>query len=87
MAYVRRISSKLFYNLHFTTMLLVITVHILSVSFYRCFHPHITNEEAEQQLRAFGTHGSFLCQRSEHDPNTYTLSLLYVTQQWVLYCI
>lgn len=45
-------------------------------SFYRCFHPRITSEEAERQLKTYGTHGSFLCRRSEDDPNNYTLSIL-----------
>ncbi|XP_065886034.1 tyrosine-protein phosphatase non-receptor type 11-like isoform X2 [Dysidea avara] len=43
---------------------------------HRCFHPHITGEEAEQLLLASGNHGSFLCRRSREDPNTYTLSVL-----------
>jgi len=52
----------------------------LVVSYYRCFHPHITGEEAEKLLKESGNHGTFLCRRSEEDPNTYTLSVLYVSQ-------
>ncbi|XP_065885578.1 uncharacterized protein [Dysidea avara] len=47
-----------------------------SIVDHRCFHPHITGEEAEQLLIASGNHGSFLCRRSEGDTKTYTLSVL-----------
>jgi len=57
----------------------------LVVSYYRCFHPHVTGEEAEKLLKGSGNHGTFLCRRSEEDPNTYTLSVLYVSQYWVVY--
>ncbi|XP_065884537.1 tyrosine-protein phosphatase non-receptor type 11-like isoform X2 [Dysidea avara] len=42
----------------------------------RCYHPHFSGAEAEQQLKTFGEHGSFLLRNSREDANTYTLSVL-----------
>jgi len=42
----------------------------------RCYHPHISGAEAEQQLKAFGKDGSFLFRDSSEESDTYTLSVL-----------